>query len=48
MGSDVVKKTYVMEMLRYRTEFAKKSFRCSALKAWNNMPAELRELSTFN
>ena len=33
---------------RYRTEFAKKGFHYSALKAWNDLPAKLRELPTQN
>ena len=37
-----------LEIPRYRTEFAKRGFPFSALKAWNDLPAELRELSTQN
>ena len=37
-----------LKIPRYRTEFAKKGFHCSALKAWNDLPATLRELPTQN
>ena len=37
-----------LQIPRYRTEFAKKGFHYSALKAWNHIPAELRELPTQN
>ena len=35
-----------LQIPRYRTEFAKKGFHYSALKAWNDLPGELRELPT--
>ena len=37
-----------LQIPRYRTEFAKKGFHYSALKAWNDLPAKLRELPTQN
>ena len=37
-----------LQIPRYRTEFAKKGFHYSALKACNDTPAELRELQTLN
>ena len=37
-----------LQIPRYRTEFAKKGFHYSALKAWNDTPAELHELPTLN
>ena len=37
-----------LQIPRYRTEFAKIGFHYSALKAWNDLPAELRELPTQN
>ena len=35
-------------MPRYRTEFAKKGFHYSVLKAWTDLLAKLRELPTQN
>ena len=37
-----------LQIPRYRTEFPKKGFHYSALKAWNDLPAKLRELPTQN
>ena len=37
-----------LQIPRYRIEFAIKGFHYSALKAWNDIPAELRELPTLN
>ena len=37
-----------LQIPRYRIGFAKKGFHYSALKAWNDIPAELRELPTLN
>ena len=37
-----------LQIPRYRIEFAKKGFHYSALKAWNDIPVELRELPTLN
>ena len=37
-----------LQIPRYRTEFAKKGFHYSALRAWNDLLAELRELPTQN
>ena len=39
--------TPLMSKIR-KYEFAKKGFHYSALKAWNDLPAELRELPTQN
>ena len=35
-----------LQIPRYRTEFAKKGFHYSALKAWNDRPTELHLLPT--
>ena len=37
-----------LQIPRYRTEFAKKRLHYSALKACNDLPAELRELPSQN
>ena len=37
-----------LQIPRYRNEFAKKGFHYSALKAWNDLPAKLRELPAQN
>ena len=37
-----------LQIPRYRTEYENKEFHYSALKAWNDIPTELRELPTQN
>ena len=37
-----------LQIARYQIEFAKNGFHYSALKAWNDLPAELREVPTQN
>ena len=41
-------KRHCLQIPRYRIEFVSKSFHLSALKAWNDTTAELRELPTQN
>ena len=36
-----------LQIPRLRTEHAKKGFYYSALKAWNDVPANIREIQTF-
>ena len=37
-----------LQKARYRTEFANNRFQYTALKAWNDISAQLSELSTLN
>ena len=37
-----------LQIPRYRTEFAKTGFHYTALKSWNDTPAEIRELPTLD
>ena len=37
-----------LQILKYRTEFAKKGFHYAALASWNDTPAEIRELPTLD
>ena len=37
-----------IQIPRYKTEFAKKGFHYSALKCWNDTPAEIRQLPTLD
>ena len=37
-----------LQLPRFRTELAKKGFHYSDLKAWDDLPAKLRELPTQN
>ncbi len=37
-----------LEIPRYKTEFAKKGFHFSALKAWNNIPLQIRNVPSLD